>query len=111
MLQAWIASPWGSLYCAAEATPCNVQHLRDHLRGMRRFEPKELKLSVSVTDEDDDAVVEDVSQFLDGLAAEGVEVSLSTGESAGAPVRTRPSKKTQQGSPSESRRRCHVRGR
>ena len=76
MLQAWIASPSGSLYFAAEATQGSLQELRDHLRGMRRFKADELRLSLTLGDDDDDTVVEDASELIGRLADEGVAVSF-----------------------------------
>ena len=81
MLQAWIASPWGSLYFAAEATRCNLQQLRDHLRGMRRFKAEDLRLSLTLADDDDDAVAAEVSELADDLAARGAHVTISTANS------------------------------
>lgn len=77
MLQAWIASPSGSLYFAAEATTCNLQNLGDHLRGMRRFDANDVRLALTLSGDEEEPVVAEVAEFLDRVAAEGVQVTFS----------------------------------
>ena len=77
MLQAWIVSPRESLYFAAEATPCNLAALHRHVRRMQRHLRGRLRLSLSLGDPDVGVGVAGVSAFLQQLASEGVDVTLS----------------------------------
>jgi hypothetical protein len=85
MLQAWIVSPRESLYFAAEATPCNLAALHRHVRRMQRHLRGRLHLSLNPGGPDVGAGAAGISAFLQRLASEGVDVTLSGAiESSGA---------------------------
>lgn len=77
MLQAWIVSPRESLYFAAAATPCSFRSLRRHVRRMQRHLRGRLHLTLHLGGLDVGVEVAGVESYLQRLAAEGVEVTLS----------------------------------
>ena len=87
MLQAWIVSPRESLYFAAEATPCSLATLRRHIRRMGRHLREPLRLSLSFGVPAVGGAVIGASAFLQLLASEGVDVTLSDAIESGGTLR------------------------
>lgn len=74
MLEARIASPRGSLYFAAEATPYDLEMLRSYVRDLTPDHATG-KLSLEVKVDDGDAAAPVIASWLAQLAATGVRVA------------------------------------
>jgi len=77
MLQAWISSPRGSLYFAAEATPYNLEHLRAHVRALRAVGGNQTCLALDLAAKDGDEAVAEVALLARQLTREGIQVRYS----------------------------------
>ena len=76
MLEARIESPKGSLYFAAEATPYDLEMLRQYVRDLAPLKQVgALRLEVCVDEHDPAAPV--IASWLGQLAASGVHVARS----------------------------------
>ena len=74
MLEARIASPRGSLYYAAEATPYDLEMLQLYVRDLTPAREAGL-LSLEVNVDDSDPVAPVIVRWLGELAASGVQVA------------------------------------
>jgi hypothetical protein len=74
MLEARIASPRGSLYFAAEATPYDLEMLQLYVRDLTPDRATG-KLLLEVKVDDDDAAAPVIATWLAQLAATGVQVA------------------------------------
>lgn len=77
MFHARIVSPRGSLYLAAEATPYDLENLRDHVHNLWVTEKASTRLELRIDRPSNDAAYRRVAAFLKQLEAEGVQTSLS----------------------------------
>jgi hypothetical protein len=77
MLEARIISPRGSLYIAAEATPYDVQELRNHVHALSAPSGGHVRLTLRLGPNTRARVGELVASLADGLAREGVNVSIN----------------------------------
>ena len=73
MLEARIASPRGSLYFAAEATPYDLEMLQLYVHDLMPTTPSDVMLEVRVDDRD--PVAPAIVDWLSRLAATGVRVA------------------------------------
>jgi len=77
MLQAWISSPRGSLYFAAEATPYNLEHLRAHVRALHGAGGAGACLVLNLGGQKDEEPPTEVAALAKELTGEGVQVRFS----------------------------------
>ena len=75
MLEARIASPRGSLYFAAEATPYDLEMLQLYVRDLAPPEKSAGALSLEVKVDDGDPAAPVIASWLAQLAATGVQVA------------------------------------
>lgn len=73
MLEARIASPKGSLYFAAEATPYDLEMLQLYVRELTPRSTSDLTLEVTVDDRDPAAPA--IADWLCQLAASGIRIA------------------------------------
>jgi hypothetical protein len=73
MLEARIIAPRGSLYYAAEATPYDLEMLRQHLRECQCGLTDDVTLELTVHDGPSEAVVDD---WLGSIVNAGVQVRV-----------------------------------
>ena len=73
MLEARIIAPRGSLYFAGEATPYDLQTLRQHAREYRRESPGEVAVELTVHDGPDRPIV---TAWLGSMTEAGYRVRL-----------------------------------
>jgi hypothetical protein len=76
MLEARIVSPRGSLYLAAEATPYDVQELRDHVRALCTPTGGDVRLALRLGPNARARVGDLVASLVAGLTREGVSVTI-----------------------------------
>lgn len=81
MLEARIASPRGSLYFAAEATPYDLETLQLYVRDLAP-EKSAGALSLEVTVDDGDPAAPVITSWLAEIAATGVQVARTHRASA-----------------------------
>jgi hypothetical protein len=77
MLQAWISSPRGSLYFAAEATPYNLEHLRAHVLALHGSGAAGACLALNLGAERSRGALAEVADLANELTGEGVQVRCS----------------------------------
>jgi hypothetical protein len=77
MLQAWISSPRGSLYFAAEATPYNLEHLRAHVRALHGAGGAGACLTLNLGGGQDGEALAEVADLAKTLTGEGIQVRFS----------------------------------
>jgi hypothetical protein len=77
MFQARIISPRGSLYLAAEATPYDLENLRSHVHDLQSPKAHDVRLELSMDATRDPLMERRVSTLLEGLAAEGIQITLA----------------------------------
>jgi hypothetical protein len=77
MFQARIISPRGSLYLAAEATPYDLENLRSHVHDLQSPKARDVRLELSMDATRDPLMERRVSTLLEGLAAEGIQITLA----------------------------------
>jgi hypothetical protein len=73
MLEARIIAPRGSLYYAGEATPYDLETLRQHLRECKCALTSDVTLELTVEDGPAEAVVTD---WLGGITSAGYQVRV-----------------------------------
>jgi len=76
MIEARVTSPRGSLYIAAEATPYDLQQLREHLRALETGDARDLCLWLRIGPTTRPRIADLVVALAQRLASEGIGVNL-----------------------------------